>query len=114
MLVGVMTAGTDLAETRVGPPVPMQCRGSRRYLISVDPFDDDDGKHKVMSARCAVRLAGASMKTKLMQRSKCNANKCRWCPNQSDLLSRRSAGLNRRSSQRDFVAMPKACRRGLR
>jgi hypothetical protein len=34
----------------------MQCRGSRRYLISVDPFDDDDGKHKVMSARCAVRL----------------------------------------------------------
>ena len=60
MLVGVMTAGTDLAETRVGPPVPMQCRGSRRYPISVDPFDDDDGKHKVMSARCAVRLAGAS------------------------------------------------------
>ena len=34
--------------------------------------------------------------------------------NQSGLLSGRSEGLRRSSSQRDFVAMPKACRRALR
>jgi hypothetical protein len=60
MPVGVMTAGTDLAETRVGPPVPMQCGGSRPNPISAGPFDDDDGRHKVMSTGYAVRLAGAS------------------------------------------------------
>jgi hypothetical protein len=59
MPVGVMTTGTDLSETRVGPPVPMQC-GSRPIPISAGPFDDDDGRHKVMSTGYAVRLAGAS------------------------------------------------------
>jgi hypothetical protein len=35
MPVGAMTAGTDLAETRVGQRVPMQCGGSRPYGSSV-------------------------------------------------------------------------------
>ena len=38
----------------------MQCGGSRPIPISAGPFDDDDGRHKVMSTGYAVRLAGAS------------------------------------------------------
>jgi hypothetical protein len=51
MPVGVMTAGINLSEWRVGPPVAMQCGGSQPNLVSVDLFDNDNGGHKLMSTR---------------------------------------------------------------
>src|SRR6476646_2720650 len=48
MPVGVMTAGTDLSESRVGPPVAMQCGGSQPNPVSFDLFDNDNGGRKLM------------------------------------------------------------------
>jgi hypothetical protein len=51
MPVGVMTAGINSSESRVGPPVAMRCGGSQPNPVSVDLFDNDNGGHKLMSAR---------------------------------------------------------------
>jgi hypothetical protein len=114
-----------------GPSAPSESGGHQFRIVSTgmpdyptlavraDPLDpccaeSDRSRACRTSSLFRTMMCCCLLKTRLMQRSKCDANNCRWCPNQFGLLSRRSAGSNRRSSQRDFVAMPKACRRALR